>query len=68
MAELVEMKSKRSDVDIAADLKNRIRVHLEQAGAIMDEGRSAGLVIQFQFGIDGFGRNVIASLAVVKPL
>jgi hypothetical protein len=68
VAELVEMKGKRSDADLAFDLKNRIRFSLEQAAAIMDEARQAGLVLQFQFGIDGFGRNVIASIAVVKPL
>lgn len=67
MPELVKMEN-RLDRDIAADLKARISEQLEHVAAIMDEARRANMIVQFQFGIDGFGRNVVASLSVVTVL
>lgn len=67
MPELVRMEN-RLDRDIAADLKSRTLQQLECITALMDEARRNNMTIQLQMGIDGFGRNVIATLSVVQIL
>ena len=67
MPELVRMEN-RSDRDIAADLKARAAEQLEHVTELMDEARRSGMMLQFQFGVDGFGRNVVVGLSVVTIL
>lgn len=54
--------------ETANELKQRIRLALSVCLEIMDEATRNGMVIQFQLGVDGFGRNVISALNVVKVL
>ena len=67
LAELATI-SGRSDREVATDLKARVRVALEGVAALMDEANRSGMQVQFQIGLDGFGRNVVASLNVVRVL
>ena len=66
MVELVA--TGKSDREIAANLKDRASKALLAVTAIMDEARRADLVLNFQIGVDGFGRNVVTALTIVKPL
>ena len=56
----------RPDREVAANLKNEMQAALAVAAGIMDVANRSGMKVQFQLGIDGFGRNVIASLDIVK--
>jgi hypothetical protein len=58
----------QNDRDMAADIKQRVRNALELAAKVMDEANRSGMRVQFHFGVDGFGRNVVAALDVVKVL
>jgi len=68
MTELTLASTGRSDRDVAADLKARIREALTEVAAVMDEANRCGMRVQFSLGIDSFGRNVVASLDVVRVL
>jgi len=58
----------RSEADIAANLKTRMRNALVEVCEIMDEARNAGLVLNFQVGPNGFGKYGVQDITVIKPL
>ena len=50
------------------DLRDRVRSKLDELLPIMDEASRAGMRVEFQLGVDGFGRNMIGKLDIVKSL
>lgn len=58
----------RTEADAAAGLKARARDLLAPLCVLMDEARSAGLVLKFQVGANGFGKHSVQDVTVVKPL
>lgn len=60
--------NQRTDKEVAADLRARMTAKLVEVAMILDEANRSGMRIAFQLGIDGFGRNVVTTLDIVKPL
>ena len=58
----------KRDEDVAKELLAKLRDQLEPVLRTMDELKAVGMQGQFQLGVDGFGRNVIQSSAVVKVI
>lgn len=59
----------KTDAEIAKDFRDQARAHLELLAELMNEAeRTHGMRIGFQIGRDGFGRNTVAALEVVKVL
>ena len=58
----------KTDAAVAADLKRDTGELLKKVAALLDEANRHGMRIQFQLGVDGFGRNVVANLDVMKVL
>lgn len=46
----------RSDLDLAADIRQRTLVALGPLTELMQEAAAAGMLLQFQIGFDQFGR------------
>ena len=67
-ANLISLESGVSDQEFAHDATTRLRKKLEEACAIMDEANGRGMRINFNCGIDGFGRNVVASIEIMKRM
>lgn len=59
---------RKSDAEVAADIKAGAGAMLAPICALMDEARADGLVLNFQIGVDGFGRSRVVDISVVKPL
>lgn len=58
----------RSEREIAVDIRERVRGKLSEVGLLLDEANRAGMRINFQMGVDGFGRNIVAMIDVTKPV
>ena len=58
----------KRDEDVAADLAARMRTALGPVCAIVAEGRSVNMDIQFAVGSDMLGRVVVQRLAIAKVL
>lgn len=58
----------KSERDIAVDLRERVRAKLNEIAPIMDEANRAGLRVEFGFAVDGFGRNIVGRLAIIKEV
>ena len=67
-AEIESIAKGESDRDFARRLKDGMRDALAPVTRIMDEARARDMHVQFQLGIDGFGRNVVKDLTVVKVM
>ena len=57
-----------SDAEVAADLKKRLHAAIGEVVSIMDEANARGLQVSFQLGRDGYGKNRINDLEIVRPL
>lgn len=57
-----------NDREQALVYKAAVRTHLEALCATMDEANRKGMRLTFQVGMDGYGRNIVAALDVVKVL
>lgn len=57
-----------SDAEFARDLKERLRVKLVEATEIMNEAQHRKMRVQFAIAPDGFGRQVIQSLDIVRVI
>lgn len=66
--ELTLLQPGRPDVDVAADLKARMRIALGPVVEVMAEARKAGMMINFTVGTDQLGRVAVTDVNVVKPL
>lgn len=56
----------RTEAMIAADLKEEIRLALMTVQALMDKAKQSGMQVQFNLGVDAFGRTKVDGLAIVK--
>lgn len=68
MTEPTIIASGMNEADRAAELHARCRAKLGEITAILDEANTHGMRIEFGLGMDGYGRNVIARMEVVKSL
>jgi hypothetical protein len=57
-----------TDAERAQDYRDRLRAALVPVLAIIQEAQSNGLKVGFNIGPDGFGRQQIQTVEVVKPL
>lgn len=62
------VSSGQSDLDAAQEFHGRIGKQLQSLAVLMDEVNRHGMRVEFQLGIDGFGRNVVARLEILKRL
>lgn len=68
-ATLVDLPVRRSDAEIAADLRRKMTEALKPVIAVMEEARMSGLTIGWQtIGTDQLGRFHIPFLLVTKVL
>lgn len=58
----------KSDQQKADEYRDEIRAALTSVCEIMGRARRDGLVVTFNLGLDGFGRDQIANLQISKPL
>ena len=71
MMEVVKVEAAsplQTEVVVAANLRERMTACLVAACAVMDLARASGMDIRFNIGVDGFGRNRVTVLDIVKPL
>lgn len=67
MSETISLVSERkSDAEVAAEIKKKMTDALNRVREVMDEAHAAGLKVNFQLGADYTGRAVIAGLDVMK--
>lgn len=64
----VKFEAGRNDAAIAADLRARLDLAMQPVIAIMEEGKKAGLLINFAIGQDAFGRSVLMPVSISRPL
>lgn len=57
-----------TDADVAKKLRAEMNVILEQVCRVQSLANASGMRIEYQLGIDGFGRHIIGSLNVLKVL
>lgn len=58
----------KSDKDTAAELRHEIEEALKPVCAILDRAAAQGLSVNFQVALNIFGRNVVQSIAISRPL
>jgi hypothetical protein len=58
----------RRDEDIARDINGRLWVKLSEVCLLMNEASAAKMRVEFNLGVDAFGRNVIQRLDIVKSM
>lgn len=66
MAEIVS--TGKRDEDIARDLDGRLRAQLSEVCLLMNEAAAAQMRVEFNLGVDAFGRNTIQRLDIVKSM
>lgn len=67
-AVLSVVSSGHSEQDTARDLHRQIRERLVEIAGFMDAANRIDMRVEFSLGIDGYGRNVIQRLAVLKEI
>jgi hypothetical protein len=68
MGEIAIASTGKPEKEVAAEFKDRARVMLGGLTSLMDEIDRHGMALQFGCGRDGFGRNVVTMLNIVKTL
>lgn len=58
----------KSEHDTAIELRESVRGRLIEIVSLMDQANRDGLRVEFQLGIDGYGRNVITRLVMIKEI
>lgn len=64
---LVRMEGRRSDEEIARDLRARLVAALKPVGELMEEAKRSGLVLSFQMVADQYGHS-LPMVSIAKPL
>ena len=64
--EPLQLVPTKPDEVVAAELKETIRAKLSELCPLLTEARRSGFVPQFQLATDAAGRDIIASLNLVK--
>lgn len=68
MTDVARLVPTKSDAELAAEYRARMEVPLKEICAILNEAKSAGLIIGYTTSVDQFGRYVPQNLTVVRPL
>lgn len=63
-----ELSRVRTDADLARELREEVMPHLLAACAVVEKAKTSGLVLNFAFGPDMFGRLSPQNVVVSKPL
>lgn len=58
----------KTDAETAAELREALKVCLNDAAKIMERARAAGLVVSWNIGPDSFGRFRVNDINIVRPL
>jgi hypothetical protein len=58
----------KTDTELAAEFRNKLRPLLEEALGVLNAASGSGLQVNFQFGRDVYGRHMVVSIDVVRPL
>jgi hypothetical protein len=67
-AQVLSMVPAPTDSDIAKKLRAEMWGLLEQVCRVQSQANANGMRIEFHLGVDGFGRQIIGSLNVLKVL
>lgn len=65
---IVSLQPLKSDADLARELRDEVMPHLLAACAVVEKAKTSGLVLNFGFGPDTFGRVSPQNVVVSKPL
>lgn len=68
MTDLSIVPAIKSERDRALELRAAIHQTLAVLLPLMDEVNRAGMRVEFQLGIDSFGRNVVQRCAIIKEI
>lgn len=66
--DVVKLETMKTEKEVVADLRARTEAKLAEVALILDDANRAGMRITFNIGVDGFGRNVVQSLEIMKPM
>jgi len=65
---VVPLATKPSDAELAKSFKEALRPVLEQACLLQGQAMAAGMRLEWNLGLDMYGRHSIQALNVVKVL
>lgn len=65
-ADVVAFKQPKSEVELAAEHKAAVTQALQRAVAAMEVARKDGFHVEFNCGLDGFGRYAVQVVSIVK--
>lgn len=65
---IVSLQPVKLDADVARELREEVMPHLLAACAVVEKAKASGLVLNFAFGPDMFGRMSPQNVVVSKPL
>lgn len=65
---VVNLEKKKTEAELATDLKADMTVALLPALQIMDRAKDIGLTIGFSLGNDNLGRSAVLNMSVIKQL
>jgi hypothetical protein len=66
--DVVDLPARKSDSEIAADIRSEAAPHFEALCKLMDRARFNGMNLNFSFVPDGYGRHTVTNLTITKPL
>ena len=58
----------KTDTELAAEFRAKLRPLLEETLGVLNNASKSGLQVNFQFGRDVYGRHMVVSIDVVRPL
>ena len=65
---LTVLTTGKTDTELAAEFRNKLRPLLDEALDVLNDASKSGLQVNFQFGRDVYGRHMMVSIDVVRPL
>jgi hypothetical protein len=65
---LTILNTGKTDTELAAEFRNKLRPLLDEALGVLNDASKSGLQVNFQFGRDVYGRHMVVSIDVVRPL
>ena len=68
MSEATTVVAFKTEQQKAEEYKCKLREALECAALVMTDAQRDGLRLNFNIGMDAFGRHVITSIECIKPL
>jgi hypothetical protein len=68
MSETARLVPGKTDIELSAEIRERLKPHLLECCAIMEEARRAGLIVTFNLAPVVCGRYVVKEVGITRPL